>query len=252
LTDAAVVLVHHASELLQRAEHAEAELAAAAGAASGRVRIAAFQSVAIHIAAPVLAALRHDAPDLRCELIEAEPEQSLPALALGDVDLVLADEWHQPLSRPSGVERIDLHRDPLQVILPEDHEASRRRTRTVALRDLADEIWTTGHPGTPWAELTKAACRSLGGFDPDVRYRTNDSVLSLGLVARGLAVTLLPELVSRGAGAGVVSRALAGGSVYRTIFAATRAAHARRPSVRALLAAVRGAARDLGWDAGTA
>ena len=35
-------------------------------------------------------ALARDAPGLRCELVEAEPEQSLPALALGDLDLVLA------------------------------------------------------------------------------------------------------------------------------------------------------------------
>jgi hypothetical protein len=35
--------------------------------------------------------------------------------------------------------------------------------------------------------------------------------------------------------------------VHRTIYAATRSTDARRPSVQALLAAVRDAARDLGW-----
>ena len=62
---------------------------------------------------PAMQALAREAPGLRCELVEAEPEQSLPALALGDVDLVLADEWqHQPRARPAGVDREDLHQRP--------------------------------------------------------------------------------------------------------------------------------------------
>src|ERR671915_472916 len=88
------------SQQLARAELAQAELAAATGRVAGRGRIASFQSVAFHIAIPAMQALAREAPDLRCELVESEPEQSLPALALGDVDLVLADEWqHQPLAR---------------------------------------------------------------------------------------------------------------------------------------------------------
>ena len=70
-------------------------------------------------------ALAREAPGLRCELVETEPEQSLPALALGDLDLVLADEWqHQPRWQPAGVDRHDLHRDPVHVVLAEDHPAA--------------------------------------------------------------------------------------------------------------------------------
>jgi hypothetical protein len=46
---------------------------------------------------------------------------------------------------------------------------------------------------------------------------------------------------------GVAVRGIAAGAVHRTIFAATRTADAQRPSVRALLAAVRSAATGLGW-----
>ena len=130
LTDAAIVLVRHAGALLDRAAVAEAELAAAAGSVAGRARIASFQSAAIRIAAPALQALARTAPGLRCELVEAEPEQALPALALGDVDLVLADEWqHQPRARPAGVDREDLHQDPVHLVLPAAHPAARRHPR---------------------------------------------------------------------------------------------------------------------------
>src|SRR5918992_4114444 len=87
LTDAALVLVGHADALLERAALAEAELAAAAGTVSGRGRIAGIQSVSLRLILPAIQALGRDAPALRCELIEAEPEDALPALAVGDVDL---------------------------------------------------------------------------------------------------------------------------------------------------------------------
>jgi DNA-binding transcriptional LysR family regulator len=244
LTDAAIVLVRHAAELLERAELAQAELAAAEGRVAGRGRIASFQSVALHIALPAMRELAGTAPDLRCELVEAEPEQSLPALALGDFDLVLADEWqHQPHPRPAGVEREDLFRDPVRLVLPADHPAARRHRKAVPLGELAGDAWTTGHPATGWEEVTNRTCRALGGFDPDIRHRTDDSVTSLALVADGQAVTLLPDLNRAETIPGVAVRAIAEGSVHRTIYVATRAADAKRPSVRALRAAMRDAAQ---------
>jgi DNA-binding transcriptional LysR family regulator len=250
LTDAALVLVGHAGALLERAELAQADLAAAAGRVAGRGRIATFQSVAFHVAVPAMQALAREAPDLRCELIEAEPEESLPALALGDVDLVLADEWqHQPLARPPGVDREDLWRDPVRLVLPAGHPAARRHRHAVPLAELAGEAWTTGHRGTAWQDMTERTCRELGGFDPDIRHRTNDSVTSLALVRGGRAVTLLPALVDPAPAdqPDVAVREIAEGEVHRTIFAATRSADAERPSVQALLAAVRAAAAELGW-----
>src|SRR4051812_35099024 len=90
LTDDALVLVGHAEALLARAEVAEAELAAGGGRVAGRVRIASFQSMALRLAVPAMRQLAAEEPALRCELVEAEPEASLPALVLGDLDLVLA------------------------------------------------------------------------------------------------------------------------------------------------------------------
>src|SRR5919109_5082296 len=54
LTDAALVLVRHAEALLERAELAQADLAAATGTVAGRARIAGFQSVALRLALPAI------------------------------------------------------------------------------------------------------------------------------------------------------------------------------------------------------
>jgi DNA-binding transcriptional LysR family regulator len=246
LTDDALVLVGHAEALLERAELAQADLAAGAGRVAGRARVASFQSMALRLAVPVFRTLAAAAPDLRCELVEAEPEQSLPALALGDVDLVLADEWqHQPRARPPGVDREDLCRDAVAIALPVRHRAARRHREAVPLAELAGEAWVTGHPDAGWDEVTTRACRELGGFDPDIRHRTNDSVISLALVAAGEAVTLMPRLVGLDARRGIAVRSIAEGTVDRTIFMATRTVDAQRPAVQALRAAVRDRARDL-------
>ena len=152
--------------------------------------------MALKVAIPAMRALGREFPRLRCELREAEPEERFRRSQLGDVDLVLADEWqHQPRPRPAGVDRLDLHRDPVYLMLPADHPAARRRKRTARLADLAGEAWTTGYPGAGWEQVVQRTCRELGGFEPDIRHRTNDSVISLALVAAGQAVMLLPELV---------------------------------------------------------
>jgi DNA-binding transcriptional LysR family regulator len=246
LTDAALVLVDHAGALLERAELAQADLAAAAGTVAGRGRIASFQSVAFHLAVPAMQVLAREAPGLRCELVEAEPEWSLPALAIGDVDLVLADEWeHQPLARLDGLVREDVLRDPVHVVLSDHHPALARHRHAVPLAELEDEVWTSGHHDTAWRSMIERTCRELGGFEPDIRHRTNDAVLSLALVAGGRAVTLLPALVDPGAHPGIAVRPIAEDAVYRNILVATRAADAERPSVQALLAAIRVAAVDV-------
>jgi DNA-binding transcriptional LysR family regulator len=90
--------------------------------------------------------------------------------------------------------------------------------------------------------VTRRTCRALGGFEPDIRHRTNDATVSLALVARGLAVTMLPELALPPRRAGIALRRIADGDVQRAIAAVTRSADAARPSTQALLAAIRAAA----------
>jgi DNA-binding transcriptional LysR family regulator len=246
LTDAALTLVEHADALLERAALAEADLAAAGGTVTGRARVAGFQSVMLKLAIPAIEALARDAPRLRCEHVEAEPEQAIPALALGDIDVVLADEWqHQPRALPPSLERHELLSDPVNVVLPEHHPALKRHTGAVPLAELADEPWATGHPAMGWEEMTQRICREFGGFEPDIRFRANDANVSLALVARGLALALIPDLPLVGGRPGVAIRPIAESEVTRAIFAVTRAADAARPSTQALLAAIRTAVRQL-------
>ena len=131
----------------------------------------------------------------RCELVEAEPEQSLPTLRSA-IDLVIADEWqHQPsLASSRSTARISSTTRSSSCCRRTTRQARRHR-RAVPLAELAGEPWTTGHRETRsgWGEeVIVRTCRELGGFEPDIRHRTNDSVTSLALVAAGPGGTLLP------------------------------------------------------------
>ena len=187
LTDAALVLVGHAEALLARAELAEAELAAAAGRSPGGCGSPSFQSAALRLAVPAMHALR--ATRRTCA---ASCRGRARGVAAGAVARRRRPRAGRRVAAPAaptaaGVSREDLHRDPVYLVLAADHPAARRHSDAVPLTELAGDGWTSGHPGTGWEEMTERTCREFGGFDPDIRHRTNDSVTSLALVAYGQA-----------------------------------------------------------------
>src|SRR3954465_10962219 len=104
LTEAGLRLVAHADVLLERLEEAEAELQASAELVAGRVRVGALQTPLLSLVPPALAALADRHPDLRVELQELEPEASLPAVALGELEVAIAEEYdHAPRAIPGDL-----------------------------------------------------------------------------------------------------------------------------------------------------
>jgi DNA-binding transcriptional LysR family regulator len=243
LTDAALVLVGHAEQLLAGVERAEADLAAAAaGAVAGVVRVGSFQTASVHLLLPSMAALRHDHPRVDVRLVEAEPEPALEALRSHQLDLVLADEWTgAPRPRLPRLDREDLFGEPVWIALPAGHEAAAGEA-PVRLERLAETAWAAGDPGGGMSELVRRVCNGHGGFEPTIRHRTNELGMLLALVEHGHAVTLLPEIALAGAPAGVAARPIAGAQLARTVFTATRAGSDRRPALAAVREALRAAA----------
>jgi DNA-binding transcriptional LysR family regulator len=238
LTDAGRVLASHGRELLARAEAAEADVAALRGVA-GTLRIAAFQTAARALVTPAMADLRRLHPALQCRLVDLEAEQALPLLRAAELDVVVAEEYeHAPRPLYPDVERHELLDDELMVALPADHAAA-RDDGPLELSVLAAEPWATPRAGTAYADMLERTCRTLGGFEPDVRHRVNDLETMLELAAAGLAVALVPWLGGPARRGDVVVRPLAGGGISRSVFAAVRAGAAERPAVGALLGALR-------------
>lgn len=238
LTDAGRMLVAHADEVLERLEQADAELAAHAGDVRGTVRIAAFQLATLALVLPALAALRGDHPDLRVEVVGTEAETSLPLVRAGRLDLAIAEEYaHAPRPRHPQLERIYLSPDDMLLVLPATHPAAAAET-PVSLPTLRGLAWATADEGTAYADMFVRLCRSIGEFEPDIRFRDNDFSVLLAFAAEGHAATLLPALGRPHLDTRVAVRALTEGPFPRRIFLAVRAVDRRRPAIAALVDAL--------------
>ena len=242
LTEAGRRLVARTEAILAELEAASAELSAVAAEVTGDLHVAAFPSAERALLAPAVAALLDRHPDVRVRTTELEPEDSLPALRLGDVDLVVSHEdVGDPAPADARIERVDLMEDPLRVVLPPGHPAA---AGPVALADLAGARWVATPPGTACRAMVERACRAAG-YVPDVPFHANDFGVLAAFVAAGLGVAMVPELALGGFGPDVAIRPVADVPVTRRLYAAARRGGLERPAlaamVEALSAAVPGA-----------
>ncbi len=233
LTEAALLLVDHADALLARMERAEAEVARVNAEPRGTVRVASFQTVAVALLPRALSRLALDHPWISVEYLEAEAEESLPLVVKGAFDLAVGEEYeHAPRPRDRALERRDIVHDPILVAVPQDHPLA--RGPEIALADLAGERWATSRAETAFAEMVVGACRTLGHFEPEIRYRANNIGTQLSLVAGGHAVALVPGLGDVSAHAGAAVRKVAEEPLARRIFIAVRRASTPRPALAAV------------------
>jgi DNA-binding transcriptional LysR family regulator len=233
LTDAGRTLAAHAHAILAAVDTAESDLAAATGEARGRLRVGTFQSAALRLLVPALGRLGAEQPQLEVEVVQADPEETIPALLLGDLDLVFVDEYDNsaPFLNPA-LDCKHLLDDELRVVLPADDPLAERDT--VQLHALAERRWATGQESSVYAVAVEAACRRDGGFVPRIAHRASDLLLLIDLVAVGQAVALLPDLIAADQNPRVAVRALTGKRLTRKIYTAVRRSSKQRPAITTL------------------
>ncbi|HEX5955496.1 MAG TPA: LysR family transcriptional regulator, partial [Solirubrobacterales bacterium] len=90
LTDAGRVLVSHADAAIARLEEAERELASIAGLEGGELRLASFPSASATLLTEAVSIFHERHPKVRLSIADAEPEESLPRLRGGELDLALS------------------------------------------------------------------------------------------------------------------------------------------------------------------
>ena len=195
LTEAGRVLLGRADALAGELHMAAEELASLAELRGGRVRLVAFPSAAATIAPAALTLLARDHPDVDVALVEAEPPEAWASVREGraDVALVFGYDGPPPDSAHGGdLTWLPLAVEPVDLVLPPDHPAGRRRA--VRLADLADDTWIGGCPRCRQHLVDR--CRDAG-FEPRLAHETDDYVAVQALVAAGLGVTLLPRSALR-------------------------------------------------------
>jgi DNA-binding transcriptional LysR family regulator len=244
LTPAAVILVSHTDALLARLDTAESDLAALRDQVSGRVGLAAFPSAAATIVPAAWAALARSAPQVRIDLTEMEPDESLPAVLRSETDVAVAHEYDL-LPRPLDplFERRELTRDPVLLAVPDGSPLD----GPVPLGSLAGQPFLAPRDHTSCAEMIQRAC-ARAGFVPRVVARASDFGVLLSLVAAGAGVTLVPELATRLLPPGALGFRLLRPAepVTRQVFTVSRRGGDRKPAVRVVLDALAARAAALG------
>src|ERR1019366_8511720 len=218
LTAAGQTLLGHAEGILARLETAESALSAIAGLRGGRLRMASFPTAGATLMPLAIATFRSSYPDVELTLAEGEPEEIVPRLEAGELDLALLFEFADETPLKEDMTRVELLEDPMYLALPRDHAlAGRERLR---LPDLREGAWVQTSRSSPCARHVVRCCHAAG-FEPNVSFESDDYQTVQGLVAAGVGVALLPELAPSGARDDIAIRALSPHSPVREGIAAT-------------------------------
>jgi molybdate transport repressor ModE-like protein len=234
LTDAGRVLVSHAEAAIARLDEAERELAAIAGLEGGELRMASFPSASATLLTEAVSVFHRRHPRVRLSVADAEPDESLPRLRGGEIDLVLTFDYPTvPNVDERDLDRTLILTESMHVALPKVHPLSEQQT--VPLAELADWEWLCGSRPSTCGEVVLQACRDAG-FEPRIGFESDDYHVMQGFIAAGLGVTLLPDLALPTLRSDLVVRETDPPAPQRRVWAATRAVGARSPATDEMVA----------------
>lgn len=236
LTDAGrLVLKHgrHALDALERAETAVSELR---GEPVGTVRMGALPSATASFLPPALCALRARYPRLDVEVVVHPADRNVQELRLRGLDIAVDQQYaYAPHDLFDGLDETVLLEEPLVLLSPSTDPRD-------SVADAADCDWVASPIDTACGRSAHAIMARYG-ISPRIRYELEDTVATVGLVAAGQAVALVPRLTypRTSDDVHVVEVPNAG----RRISALTRPSGTTRPAVRAVIEHLRIAADEL-------
>ena len=242
LTAAGQMLVGHAESVLARLEAAEAALAAIAGLRGGRLRAASFPTAGATLMPLAIASFRAAYPDIEVTLTEGEPEEIVPRLRAGELDLALLYEFPGEPQPTEEMRRVELLSDPMYLALPSEHPLARKQS--IELSELAAEAWVQTSLTSPCARHVVRSCHAAG-FEPRVAFESDDYQTVQGLVAAGVGVALIPELALSVVREDVVIRDIAPDPPHRQVIAAVPAGARLVPAAPAMLGILEAEAAQL-------
>src|ERR1700724_1546953 len=108
LTAAGQTLVGHAEGILARLDAADAALSAIAGLRGGRPRMASFPTAGATLMPVAIATFRSSYPEVELTLAEGEPEEIVPRLRAGELDVALLFDFAGETPPQEGMTRCEV------------------------------------------------------------------------------------------------------------------------------------------------
>lgn len=250
LTAQGEILVTYADVVVSQLDKAESELVASTVDAVGTLKVAALQTVGLALIPSVIDRLQARFPALVVHVTDLLPDQTMSLLSGGLFDLVVGEDYPgQETRRSPLVHSEEVLIDPISLLVPMPW----LQKGDVQLRDLASRPWAMEEPGKPAHEWALSQCRQAG-FEPDIRYVSNDLLMHVRFVESCHAVAFMPGLLWESVSRTVPSVSLRGDPARRVLTAVREGAQSR-PDVRAFRSELRkvadeksgGTGKSAGW-----
>ncbi|GAA3192663.1 MULTISPECIES: LysR substrate-binding domain-containing protein [Streptomyces] len=237
LTDAGRTLAVHAERILAAQAAALAALERGRGEVAGRLVLGVFGSAAAVLLPPALHRLRARHPAVRVVSREVDVDQAYAEVCAGRVDLALGLDYPDaPLPRDGKVALVRLRTERFALAVPAGCPPAEAAEGALRLARAAEWAWILPAPASHYGRAMRTACRRAG-FEPRVAHEVTDTATSLAMVAAGLGVAPVTELMLRLRSEGVAVVPLEDAPA-RHLVVAVDAVTRRRPPVAALIGAL--------------
>ena len=211
LTSDGLKLLPYAQNLCDEYEHLQMQVDELNGLKSGIIRIGTFSSVATHWLPKIIREFQKDYPGIDYELLLGDYTEIEHWIENGRVDCGFLRLPAKP-----DFETIELHKDKLMVILPENHPLAGYDKFPV--KELCNY---------PFMLLEKGAKADISdvleenNITPNVHFTTWDDYAIMSMAENGLGISILPELILKRVPYKIVAKEL-DVPAYRTIGLALR------------------------------
>jgi DNA-binding transcriptional LysR family regulator len=224
LTTAGEVLLSHTPAIFDAIERATNAVAQASGEVAGRVMVGALQSVMAVLIPDAFRAISDEYPLIDLGLMELGDNAAAREVRLGNLDIAIDQRYrHVPNRRHEELRRTVLLEEPLYLVVAA-HSRIRRLSQASA------SLWVGPSPETDCGKAARSICRA-GGFEPSMKFETDDFGVALQLVEAMGAVAILPELALYRASTGLRAIKVDG---TREIVTLTRREGEKRAAVAAV------------------
>ena len=183
--DEGEVLLPLIGELLQSNQRLEQTIGAIKGMEVGSISVACFSSAAIFWLPAVLREFERRHPHIKIQINEGGVDVIEGLLESAQVDVAVYARTAR-----TGFDWIDLRHDPLYAVLPKTHPMAGAASFPVSA--FSEEGFIA--PGLNYDYDVHRVLDGLEKF-PDVKYTSRNDYAIIAMVASGLGITILPELI---------------------------------------------------------
>ncbi|HJV45304.1 MAG TPA: LysR family transcriptional regulator [Bacillota bacterium] len=190
LTFAGKRFIDQASKIIDQVELLKKEMQDVANTNLGQLVIGSLPITGAHILPPALPLFQQEFPGVELVLVEETTSNLEVLTSRGQTDISLLS---MPISNPE-LEIIPLLEEEIVLAVPPGHFLAEQGI--VSLAECQQEAFIFLKKGQGFREISEGLCRQAG-FEPKVVFESTNIETVQSLVAAGMGVAFIPQMVTR-------------------------------------------------------